>query len=302
MSIPLLNEGVSILKVFAVFISISGVIVIVSFGSSQESGNITPTWYGYVLLFVSLSFYCSQEVGFKVLVNKAGEICLSPEERVLLTGARSRSRRSVDDRIRSKSEDEVVPTLGIHQNEDDYLEEIEIAEKANEESNIGKFMYSAMFLGIVGVCNACFVIWLVLIWNYVGWEEFVWPDHDQTQLLLLNMSLGLVLILSIFVATAFTTPLVVSVGSLLVMPFSMMFDYFLHSSVPYVGEWVGVVLITSGFASIFLAREYNRKYATKQGQKGFLDTFLFLIFHEKHFFTKTQTAELEWYEEKRSQF
>jgi len=294
-SIPILNEGVSLLKIFAVLISIVGVIVIVLFDSNADSGQISSTWYGYVLLLVSLSFYCAQEVGYKVLVNKAGELMLSAEERVLLMGS---TRRVDPDRHRSKSEDEFVPTLGIHHDEDDYLEEALIAEKENEESNIGKFMYSSMFLGIVAICNACFVIWLVVIWNYAGWEKFEWPNRDQTQLLLLNCLLGLVLILSIFSATAFTSPLVVSVGSLLVMPISMFFDWLFHDTIPYAAEWAGIVLITSGFVCIFIAKEYNSRYIVKPSHPTTLQKFLYTILHEKHFFTKRKVSSTtEWYED-----
>ena len=301
-SVPVLNEGVSVMKIFSVFISVTGVVLIVFLGPSGDTGDITSTWYGYVLLFVSLSFYCAQEVGFKVLVNEVSQLSLSAEERVLLVEdiANSISSDFPPERECSKSEDEFVPSLGINQDDDDYRVDAELAEEENSESNLAKFMYSSMFLGVVGVCNAFCVIWLVVIWNYTGWEEFVWPNTDQTQFLLLNMTLSLVLILSIFAGTAFTTPLMVSVGSLLVIPCSITLDYFLHDSAPCAMEFVGIFCIACGFLCIFLAGEKGKKYTTKKEDQGSLQNALYVLFHEKYFFEKTKSnPELEWYQDKR---
>ena len=300
-SVPVLNEGVSVMKIFSVFISLLGVVLIIFLAPADDSSEITSTWYGYLLLLISLSFYCAQEVGYKVLVNKVSQLTLSPEERVLLVQRISDSLSSADnvrhERERSKSEDEFVPTMGINHDEE-YEDDDEDVVAGKQESNIGKFMYSSMFLGVVGLCNAFCVVWLVVIWNYTGWEPFVWPDNNQVKLLLLNMTLSLVLILSIFAGTAFTTPLMVSVGSLLVIPFSIILDFFLHGTSPSGLEFLGIFCIACGFLCIFLAGEKGSKYATKRDCQGKFQNALYILFHEKYFFSNDKsTPELEWYQE-----
>jgi len=159
------------------------------------------------------------------------------------------------------------------------VESIEIDDKTNtepnedqpEENHVSTFMYSAFFLGCVGVSNTFFMILALILWNYMGWEAFLWPTPSQTTLLMVNCLFDSLLYLSVFAATAFlTSPVIVALGALLVIPVTIICDYFWHSYLP---PWLvvgGIAFIVVGFVVIVVAGPLEEKYGKGGGLGGLL--------------------------------
>eukprot|EP01084_Bolivina_argentea_P205924 351691_1 len=64
-----LKTKITISKIFAVIIAICGV-ALVSFGTKDDSSNITVTWYGYVIAIISMMGYALQTVLTKFYGDK----------------------------------------------------------------------------------------------------------------------------------------------------------------------------------------------------------------------------------------
>ena len=99
LSVPLLGESVTRLKVAAVVVSLAGLALVVAFStddhqegngssssssssSSSNSGNGENTWQGYALLAGSIFFFACYEVGIKMTLRRHGDI----EESLTLLG------------------------------------------------------------------------------------------------------------------------------------------------------------------------------------------------------------------------
>ena len=97
LSVPLLGESVTRLKVAAVVVSLAGLALVVAFStddhqegngssssssSSSSSGNGENTWQGYALLAGSIFFFACYEVGIKMTLRRHGDI----EESLALLG------------------------------------------------------------------------------------------------------------------------------------------------------------------------------------------------------------------------
>eukprot|EP00009_Paramoeba_aestuarina_P014054 CAMPEP_0201541462 /NCGR_PEP_ID=MMETSP0161_2-20130828/71489_1 /ASSEMBLY_ACC=CAM_ASM_000251 /TAXON_ID=180227 /ORGANISM="Neoparamoeba aestuarina, Strain SoJaBio B1-5/56/2" /LENGTH=131 /DNA_ID=CAMNT_0047949003 /DNA_START=688 /DNA_END=1083 /DNA_ORIENTATION=- len=105
----------------------------------------------------------------------------------------------------------------------------------------------------------------------MGWEAFLWPTPSQTTLLMVNCLFDSLLYLSVFAATAFlTSPVIVALGALLVIPVTIICDYFWHSYLP---PWLvvgGIAFIVVGFVVIVVAGPLEEKYGKGGGLGGLL--------------------------------
>lgn len=106
---------------------------------------------------------------------------------------------------------------------------------------------SAFSIGIMGVFVICTLWPVFIILNYSGVEPFVLPTPDKARLLALNMFLDVIYNVLLLFGISVASPLVVSLGTLLVVPGGMLADYLAHGTVLSGQAIGGVFLIVAGF-------------------------------------------------------
>jgi drug/metabolite transporter (DMT)-like permease len=106
---------------------------------------------------------------------------------------------------------------------------------------------AALVLGAMGVFTLLLQWPLFLVFDRSGLEPFAWPPPSKLRLLLLDAGLDTLYNALLLVGIASTSPLTMSLGSMLVVPASMLADWSLHGIVPSVGSVVGIGLILCGF-------------------------------------------------------
>jgi hypothetical protein len=106
---------------------------------------------------------------------------------------------------------------------------------------------AALVLGSMGVFTLLLQWPLFLAFDRGGVEPFEWPPPSKLRLLLLDAGLDTLYNGLLLVGIATTSPLTMSLGSMLVVPASMLADWSLHGIVPSAGSIVGIGLILCGF-------------------------------------------------------
>ena len=229
-------------------------ILCIFFSPTDENDKIQATSVGYLFLILSVTLYAFEEVLYKKLTNYV-----------------------------EKKDQEILKENLFKVNENSGEKE----EEKEEEEGEGTFdsvMYSGFFLGVAGVANTLIIFWVIVLFDATGIETFEWPDPLETRYLAINCFFDTLLFISVFAATALTTPLLVSLGSLLVIPCSVFLDYFLHSYLPGVLVWVGIVLIVLGFLSLLFAGGKAKQFEKERKLEDW--NIFYVLFHEKFLFPK----------------
>ena len=118
---------------------------------------------------------------------------------------------------------------------------------------------SCLMLGLYGVMTFLFSVPLLAIWNAAKIEEFKTPASHKLTLLLINTALDSVYNALLLFGILTTSPLFMSVGTMLVMPCSMVTDRLLHGVVMGPVGITGAVVIVCGFAMLNLPDSVNDK-------------------------------------------
>ena len=291
-----MNEGVSILKIAAVGVSLTGVALIVFLEPSDpDTDEIESTWYGYLLLLLSLSIYAWQEVSIKILSLKAAKIGSKMEDDDTNVDDEEPIPREKIQFFESELQNPTSKKGTIQDLDDNREETLPLVPNQNQDNDdtVTKLANTAFYIGASGFCNMTMMVWMVVVWNYAGWEKFEWPSQSQTNLLLITCGLNVIMMFSIFTGTAFLSPLMVSLGSLLVIPMTFLLDFLFHSYYPAPIVCVGMVLILLGFCFIVTANEKASSYSEPPTSKRPLDTVLYNVFHEYHFSKNEEEGEKE---------
>lgn len=117
-----------------------------------------------------------------------------------------------------------------------------------DETCIAKTQADTMlFLSLMGVSNAVFM-WIGLpILHHVGLELFWAPPNQVITKLVVNTGLGAVYSLFLLLAVALTSPLFVSVGTMLIIPIGIAVEKLLHDYTIGIWPLVGCCLIITAF-------------------------------------------------------
>jgi len=111
---------------------------------------------------------------------------------------------------------------------------------------------SCLVLGLIGVWTAL-VLWPVFfVLSASGLEPFRLPSRHTLDILLGNVVLDSMYNGLLLFGVAVSSPLAMSVGSMLVVPASIAADYFIHGTLLSALGGVGVVLIVAGFVLLKL--------------------------------------------------
>jgi len=241
-SIVLIREKVSILKLLSVVVSFIGLIVVVWAGSQSVENGVDQTLMGYILVATSTILCSLYDVVYKKYGTKPKKKeDLNKKEDDLDLNINS---HEISDIIGSKNN--IMDELEEEENENEEKQKVVDAEDIPLESSL-------LFQGTLGLVTIV-AYWpgLVLL-NFIGFEEFEWPDVAQFELLMINIVLDSTNSITFLMAINWTTPLFVGIGSLLNIPVSVFLDIVLHSYVLPIYGFIGIGCIVLGFALISAA-------------------------------------------------
>ncbi|KAA0176022.1 hypothetical protein FNF27_02414 [Cafeteria roenbergensis] len=107
---------------------------------------------------------------------------------------------------------------------------------------------SALMMGLFGVATLLFVWPLIPLLDATGLEPFEWPIPAQKwEMMMLNAALDTVYNVLLLIGILISSPLVISVGVMMVVPSSMVVDGILHNTRFQPLAYGGVALIVLGF-------------------------------------------------------
>jgi drug/metabolite transporter (DMT)-like permease len=107
-----------------------------------------------------------------------------------------------------------------------------------------------LFLGLTGVETMFFFFLGIPALHFLGWETFEFPTGKALELLFINGTLDCIFNVSLLIGIMCTSPLFMSVGSLLTIPASVFADFVGHQYVLPPLALVGVLLIIIGFLGL----------------------------------------------------
>jgi len=136
----------------------------------------------------------------------------------------------------------------------------------HEETTSAQSTFDTMlFLGLTGAATILMFWPIILILNATHWEIFDFPIWDVWVYLLSNGGLDCVFNIFLLLGIMLTSPLFISVGSLLTIPASIVADRIFHSFVLSPEALVGGGLIVLGFLGLNFAEYMSNRRKLKNG-------------------------------------
>jgi hypothetical protein len=114
---------------------------------------------------------------------------------------------------------------------------------------------SCFFLGLYGVWTIIGSIVFIPVWSAIGAERYVAPPEHKLRLILLNSALDSIYNILLLFGILVTTPLFMSVGTMMVMPCSIVVDRLVHGTELGPSGIVGAVVIVVGFVMLNIPQE-----------------------------------------------
>jgi len=258
-SVVLLGERVTLIKVVATLATFAGVGVISNFPCKVEDApDTTPSpsdpgaanggyLWGDLLCLTSAMLYALYEVLIKMWSSGSHSHSVEMQHRAAdpapLTEARAGG--GIVRRISDGSCDDAEGHDEVHG----------VGDSAGEDgqNNLLSVVESAVFVGWMGVWNL-FVLWTPLaLLHYSGVQPFHLPDASQVTGILIDSALEGAYLVWLVLAIAFSSPLFVTIGTVLAIPASAAVDAYLHGINCPTMSLAGTGLVVFGFASINVA-------------------------------------------------
>lgn len=282
-SVLMLGEKFSWHKLVAVAISISGIVLVAFGGSSSNSTDSTPTAEGYVLVVVSVVTYALYEVLYAKFgeavhacpgapgvkgheeedaedaeeaeagaETESGSMWKRGRELSGVSGVLSPGQSSATAMLLSGEGDSMADAEpGSVPDSDAQLEEAAQRLGAWAAPPTGLWSQtelSALMMGLLGVATLLFVWPLIPLLDATGLEPFEWPiPAEKWEMMMLNAALDTVYNVLLLIGILISSPLIISVGVMLVVPSSMVVDGILHDTRFHDLAYGGVALILLGF-------------------------------------------------------
>jgi solute carrier family 35 protein F3/4 len=237
-SVGLLKEKVSLLKIIAVMSCSTGVVLLCVDGLSNESQSEGKNeTLGYVFVILSTILYSLYEVLFK----RWGSYKMDQPEVSII------------------QEDELI----IH-------EDYETGQQAGL-SHLWKHFkvveHTILFLGLVGVWTLILGCPGIIIVDLIDIEPFALPHGRALQGILITMALDSFCNALIILGIMLSSPLFISVGSLLTIPTSVLCDWVIDGTVLPILSYVGMLTIIAGFLMLAFSELIHFKMGKqKEGQ------------------------------------
>lgn len=109
---------------------------------------------------------------------------------------------------------------------------------------------SCFMLGLYGLCTVAFSGPLLALWNSGNVESFELPPHSKLSMLGINTVLDSTYNALLLFGILTTSPLFMSVGTMMVMPFSLLTDRILHGVQMGPAGILGAIVIVIGFTML----------------------------------------------------
>eukprot|EP00300_Choanocystis_sp_HF-7_P041059 c7679_g1_i1.p1 GENE.c7679_g1_i1~~c7679_g1_i1.p1 ORF type:complete len:329 (-),score=77.48 c7679_g1_i1:81-1067(-) len=116
-------------------------------------------------------------------------------------------------------------------------------------------------VGMLGFFSLVFTWPAVVVVHYAGVERFEMPNRKQTETIILNMFLDTLFNFFLIFGIALTSPLFISVGTMLVIPVTLVVDILAHHVKLPVGAAIGGLCIVAAF--FFLHFDDRKRAPTK---------------------------------------
>jgi hypothetical protein len=114
---------------------------------------------------------------------------------------------------------------------------------------------ACFFLGLYGVWTMVGSIVFIPVWSSTGAEHYVSPPGHKLRLILLNSALDSIYNILLLFGILVTTPLFMSVGTMMVMPCSIVVDRLVHGTELGPSGIVGAIVIIVGFVMLNIPQE-----------------------------------------------
>jgi len=121
------------------------------------------------------------------------------------------------------------------------------------------------FLGMAGFWGALIFWPLFFVFHYTGYEKFELPDVNDLGELFMNLALDCSYNFLLLLGIMLTSPLFISVGTLLTVPASILADKIVHNTMLPKLAWPGIGLIIIGFLGLNLAEVLEWRREKKKG-------------------------------------
>ncbi|XP_065918998.1 uncharacterized protein [Dysidea avara] len=108
-------------------------------------------------------------------------------------------------------------------------------------------------LGLMGVHTLLWMWPPIFILHYAGIEVFSWPSRYTLMLMAVSAGVEVVNTASVITCIALVSPMFTSVGAILVIPASVVWDYFSHHYVENYLAYIGTVAIIAGFVGFVIS-------------------------------------------------
>lgn len=266
LSIFLLQEKISSLKIACCFFCFCGLIIVTFAGDNSDEDGVDQTKLGFFLACLSTVLNSAYDVFYKRFAPSKKNKAIENESEEKLMNNQS---------INGVEENEILE----HENSSE-KEEIEVSKK-DDVALVDKevpLIDALLFLGLTGFFMAIFFWPGIPILNWLGIEEFEVPTKSISLLLFFNVVLEMATTLGIFATISWTSPMFTDITLLITIPTAVVFDVIIHGYILPLYGWIGVVMIVLGFLCIILADiliDYRLK-AKEQGKEfsNWLDKIL----------------------------
>eukprot|EP01088_Endostelium_zonatum_P019277 TRINITY_DN6584_c0_g1_i1.p1 TRINITY_DN6584_c0_g1~~TRINITY_DN6584_c0_g1_i1.p1 ORF type:complete len:421 (-),score=66.98 TRINITY_DN6584_c0_g1_i1:68-1330(-) len=152
--------------------------------------------------------------------------------------------------------------LGVVVNQAAEHEDVLIV-KRKEEEKLGwrdEVENAVIFLGLVGLSTLLLTWPGIIVVDVIGIEKFEVPHKQAVIEILLQGLMDSVYNILLLVGILFSSPLFISVGSLLTIPVSVVADYLLHDKLLHGwSNFLGILLIIIGFLGLNLLELFGKK-------------------------------------------
>ena len=281
------------MKILSLLISLAGMIVVTLSAENDPENGITQTMGGYLAVTISTLIYAAYEVVFvRFSPRKSEEDGNSDDHHGNdIQGGSNRQYKTIDGsdsdsdsasdysssayytsdfvdievnnnkNNKNKNNTKATPSSSLLPRLNNSVKDFKKKEKKrkdeeNEEDDEDDEITttdSLFFLSIAGIFMLILTWPMFFVLNWTGVEPFELPDSYQWGLILITAFLDAFVNFFILLGIAWTSALFVDTGSLLAMPFSVIFDVIFHDYILPPIAFAGMIYVFLGFILLTLS-------------------------------------------------
>lgn len=249
LSVWLLGESVSWVKALSVLLCVAGV-VMVALSASNSGTDDSPTFslFGLIAVLLSMIIYAIYEVVFKMLTSG------DSTEAAILWDEQNPPAPSSHSSVHAPGGIQ-GDTISVIKRVGDVSYD-NMAVVASEPTSLvlpprpSPVQSAFLFLGCLGMASMVLFWPGIFIANWTGIETWKNPSADVWYILWVSLGLDAILNVCVLLGIAWSSPLFMSVGTLLTIPASVLADRFVHGYELEPMSYVGMATIVLGFVGL----------------------------------------------------